>query len=176
MGSHLDAVGRYSEALNVTDEALQLLNDRAGPDADDTRAYLSLVRSNAKIGLGEPAEGLVEARQAIAAFTASSSRKSDLIMSRLRARVAAARAASAALSREDAIPIVAAAWDDLLTCFRERPVVFSTELALLLPLMHELNGGGAGLGVPEGLATELAAAEKSWAIMAARSKEVQVVI
>jgi hypothetical protein len=55
-------------------------------------------------------------------------------------------------------------------------VVFSTELALLLPLMHELNGGGAGLGVPEGLATELAAAEKSWAIMAARSKEVQVVI
>ena len=102
---------------------------------------------------------------------ASKSRNSDRIMARVRARVAAARAASAALSPNDAFPIVAEAWADVLARFCERPVVFCRELARLLPLVHALNGGSACLEVPDGLDAELAAAEDSLAVIVARSEE-----
>lgn len=143
----------------------------AGLETGDLRAYAKLVRCNAKIGLGEPAEGLVEAQETAAAFAVSRIRTSDRIMARVRARVAAARAASAALSPNDAFPIVAEAWADVLARFRERPVVFSRELARLLPLVHALNRGSACLEVPDGLDAELAAAEDSLAVMVAQSKE-----
>jgi tetratricopeptide (TPR) repeat protein len=171
LANHLDAVGRYGEALKAGEEALHRLDDRLGTEAADLRSYVRLVRCNAKIGLGEAVEGLVEAQKAVAAFAASRSRKSDLIVARVRARVAAARAASAALTPDDAFPIVAEAWADVLARFHERPLVFSRELAGLLPLVQAVNGGSAGLGVPDGLDAELAAAEDSWAVMVARSKE-----
>jgi tetratricopeptide (TPR) repeat protein/glycosyltransferase involved in cell wall biosynthesis len=171
LANHLDAVARFDEALKAGEEALQRLDGRLGPEANDLRSYVKLVRCNAKIGLAQPAEGLVEAQEAAAAFAASRSRNSDRIMARVRARVAAARAASAALSPNDAFPIVTEAWADVLQRFRERPVVFSRELARLLPLVHALNGGSACLEVPDGLEAELAAAQASWAAMAARSKE-----
>jgi tetratricopeptide (TPR) repeat protein len=171
VANHLDAVGHYDEALKASEEALDRLDGQLGPEVGDTRAYVKLVRCNARIGLGEPAEGLVEAQEAAAAFAASRSRNSDRIMARVRARVAAARAASAALSPNDAFPIVAEAWADVLARFRERAVVFSRELARLLPLVHELNGGSAGVEVPDGLDAEVAAAEDSLAAMLAQSKE-----
>jgi tetratricopeptide (TPR) repeat protein len=171
LANHLDAVGRYDEALKAGDEALQRLDGRLGPEVGDIRAYVKLVRCNARIGLGAPAEGLVEAQEAVAAFAVSRSRNSDRIMARVRARVAAARAASAALSPNDAFSIVAEAWADVLARFRERPVVFSRELARLLPLVHALNGGSAYLEVPDGLDAELAAAEDSLATMVAQLKE-----
>jgi tetratricopeptide (TPR) repeat protein len=171
VANHLNSVGQYDEALKAGEEVLHRLDGRLGPEVRDLRAYAKLVRCNARIGLGEAAEGLVEAQEAVAAFAASTSRNSDRIMARVRARVAAARAASAALSSSDAIPIVAEAWADVLARFRERPVVFSRELARLLPLVHALNGGSECLEVPDGLDAELAAAEDSLAAMVARSKE-----
>jgi tetratricopeptide (TPR) repeat protein len=171
LANHLDAVGHYDEALKAGEEALHRLDGRLGPEVGDIRAYVKLVRCNARIGLGEPAKGLVEAQEAAAAFAASRSRNSDRIRARVRARVAAARAASAALSPNDALPIVAEAWADVLARFRERPVVFSRELARLLPLVQALDGGSACLEVPDGLDAELAAAADSLAAMVAQSKE-----
>jgi len=171
LGNHLEAVGRYDEALQASEEALHRLDGRPDTKAGDLRSYVKLVQCNAKISLGETAEGLVEAQEAVAAFAASRSRNSDVIMARVRARVAAARAASAALPPNDAFPIVAEAWADVLARFRERPVVFNRELARLLPLVRAVNGGSAGLDVPDGLDAEQAAADESWAAMVARSKE-----
>jgi len=171
LANYLNSVGRYDEALKAGNEALHRLDGRLGPKDGDLRAYAKLVRCNARIGLGEPAEGLVEAQEAVAAFAASRSRNSDRVMARVRARVAAARAAAAALSPNDAFPIVAEAWADVLARFRERPVVFSRELARLLPLVHALNGGTPCLEVPDGLDAALAAAEESRAVMVARSEE-----
>jgi tetratricopeptide (TPR) repeat protein/glycosyltransferase involved in cell wall biosynthesis len=170
LANHLDSVGQYDEALKAGEEALDRLDGRLGPEVGDLRAYAKLVRCNARIGLGEAAEGLVEAQEAVAAFAASTSRNSDRIMARVRARVAAARAASAALSPNDAFPIVAEAWADVLARFRERPVVFSRELARLLPLVRALDGGGR-LEVPDGLDAELAAADASLAVMMGQLKE-----
>jgi hypothetical protein len=113
---------------------------------------------------------LVDAQEAVAAFAASRSQQSDLIVARVRARVGTARAASAALPPNDAFPIVAEAWADVLARFRERPVVFNRVLAQLLPLMHAVSGGSASAGVPDGLDAELAAADDLWAAMVARSK------
>ena len=171
LGNVLDAVGRYDEALKAGEEALHELDGQPGAIADHLRSFVKLVRCNAKIGLGEAAEGLVEAQEAVAAFAASRSRNSDLIIARVRARVAAARAASASLPPNDAFPIVAEAWADVLARFREWPVVFSRELARLLPLVRAVDGGSAGLEVPDGLDAELAAADKSWAAMGFRSTE-----